>query len=616
MNPWEEYAQTTGPWDDFAPKGSPATVPGVGGKEFTPDLAGLAKSDPMAMLTGPRVKGLPELKPSSPSFESKLPEPSKVDLGGKGAALAGLGGFVDNLAMGLPASTYGPAAISYLVGNATGSPTSFKSALENSRAVQKMAKDQNLGADIAGNVAGVGASLLTPGGVLGVGEKLAAKVAPTAVSKFPTLAKMLGTATDAAALGGASGALNSVGTGEDVADEAKRDAILGGAFGGLAGGAGKALTAGGKGLASLIAFKDPALVGKYYDRIGKFAPGLSKEKAGAEIGDVLSDVEYGRNTLGADVMKGLEESQIKIKRKALADAVTREFDAAKAAAGYAPKKVQIENAKQGLLEGLAGYNALGEGSKVVRPDEAHQFLQSVRELANFDPNARNSLLEKAAKGASHAISEGTEAAPGLKNFPGLEFYKEAMGKQMENINSLKNVGIGRITDPKTGLSEYKPRDIENLMKGVAKEDTGKTKALADVYAAAGRDPQEGVGLVRDAYLKDLFERPTSSGSRNTVLGTAVGGALGSFTGMPLLGAGLGAGVGWAQDKYGGQVAKTGLNLMKNIEGKWGSIPESSQRVLRLAAARGPAELMATHTELLKKDPAYRSALEKSNISRP
>lgn len=147
---------------------------------------------------------------------------------------------------------------------------------------------------------------------------------------------------------------------------------------------------------------------------------------------------------------------------------------------------------------------------------------------------------------------------------------------------------------------------ERLLQRIGRgKDRFSQKALEDFDARFGTSYASDLA---DAAVKNQFTRETTNGSRRTVAGTAIGGAVGSLIGGPLgasIGAPIGAMAGASIDKIGGLV------WQKILDGSLKAGPYA--KMLENAAKRGPAAVGMTHAVLLSKFPEYRRAVDESGI---
>ena len=122
--------------------------------------------------------------------------------------------------------------------------------------------------------------------------------------------------------------------------------------------------------------------------------------------------------------------------------------------------------------------------------------------------------------------------------------------------------------------------------------------------------------IRDRLALDAFDKVDTNGSRKTLLGKAIGGAIGAgigYGGTDNEGAGaVGAVAGFSADKYAGKVFKQMLNgqlaagpAVQKISSKLGKFAQP----LQAAAQRGNSAVAATHFVLSQTNPEYRNLVK-------
>lgn len=121
--------------------------------------------------------------------------------------------------------------------------------------------------------------------------------------------------------------------------------------------------------------------------------------------------------------------------------------------------------------------------------------------------------------------------------------------------------------------------------------------------------------INNTLAKETFSKSDTQGSRKTMFGTVIGGAVGTIAGGPaggVIGSAFGAGVGQVGDKYAGSLFKQILNgkiaADKGIESIAPYIGKYAKPLME-AAKRGNNSLAATHFLLQQTDPNYRKLMK-------
>lgn len=150
----------------------------------------------------------------------------------------------------------------------------------------------------------------------------------------------------------------------------------------------------------------------------------------------------------------------------------------------------------------------------------------------------------------------------------------------------------------TGTQRFQAgENASNAAKRLARSGKNDRKALLEEMRDIGYgDLTEGA---QDILDKAALSRAGAQGSRRTLLGTTVGGALGLATGNPVTGAAIGATAGAAADQFAGRLARaamdTQLFLAKN------PATQKTANILERAFARSPQEYAVALATLRAKD---------------
>ncbi len=140
------------------------------------------------------------------------------------------------------------------------------------------------------------------------------------------------------------------------------------------------------------------------------------------------------------------------------------------------------------------------------------------------------------------------------------------------------------------------KEGKDLFSGVTPDTvTAKTKALngankygaeikfGDIDQAHGTNFKEQIQARNDL---DQFKKTDTNGSRKTVIGALVGGAIGKIFDEMLLGAAVGSKAGAAMDKYSGQAFKTALDKGMSMAERTKAAAPTLKAVTKIGTAAG------------------------------
>lgn len=218
-------------------------------------------------------------------------------------------------------------------------------------------------------------------------------------------------------------------------------------------------------------------------------------------------------------------------------------------------------------------------------DKVKSFVRQIDDLIDYEAvnNNRASSRDKA------LLSIRREYDGLLKNDKG---YEEIMQGLSSKASALDDVSAGL----------KNPKSTDNFLKRIASnKDPRSAEALSNLDSHMGTDFSKEV---KDAGVKDVFNRENSRGTRNSFVSGAVGMLAGSAIGMPpWISGAIGATAGPVVDKHGRQIYARILKAQaENPE-----LMAKFSKVLDSAAQSGPASLIATH-QLLMKKPEYKQTM--------
>ncbi len=185
-------------------------------------------------------------------------------------------------------------------------------------------------------------------------------------------------------------------------------------------------------------------------------------------------------------------------------------------------------------------------------------------------------------------------------------YKEAMAPVAERLGLLndlqKRFNFKHV--PGEGLQ---PTDTTatKLQTSLRDNKAVTQEALDNLKGFTGEDFSQ---QAKDYQLANQFENTGPNGSRRTVLGGAIGGALGHMAAPGVgttLGSAIGAGVGATLDRYGGKAAGKIIDAYVKA-GNTAALGKFAPAI-RAAAAKGPQALAVTGS-VLSQNPEFRKLI--------
>lgn len=215
---------------------------------------------------------------------------------------------------------------------------------------------------------------------------------------------------------------------------------------------------------------------------------------------------------------------------------------------------------------------------------AKETLKSPTKLAEFKAN----------------LPESKIAAGQLPEEAALEGSQSRLDQLIKDLEGKKLWG--------ESVSKLGPNSTENAIKTVRSGRGFETeKQLANLDEIFGTNHLQNV---KDSGIANQFSRPSTNGSRKTVLGGTIGAAVGAFTGHPELGVMAGSAAGFLADTYGGQAVKTVLDAGIAIDRLVGT--KFIDPIMK-AAQRGPGDLAIAQYTLSQSEPGFRQAIGDNHV---
>lgn len=503
----------------------------------------------------------------------------------------GLRSFVNSAAFGLPVVEMARSA-------AEGGD--FRDAFARQKALSREADEANTKSSMLGMGAGIVGSAAMPAGAIAGGvEKGVSALAP----KFPKLARMLGIGAEGAATGAATGALDTAGTDENAALGALRGATIGGGMGLLGGGLGEGIAKlAGKYGVSAATGRNPALVEKFYDKATTLKNAPESSEVADSFGRAVSETRRDLMEGGKEVKELLADAPMRFKVEPTGSPVFSAYGRAMGDEITESGQRALQSTRDDILKGVL--SKAQEGT--VSPMDVHNLKNTLQRMARYD-DAKKTLGQRAATEAAGDIREGLG-----KMIPE---YDTLMKDQAKRIRTLEGAGLKGTPTPEGGL-DIDPSKLDAFMSQLAKGKRGTAEAVAEVEKVRGMAPGSFKSDIENAVLKHAFDTQNPNGSRNVNFYANTLQSLGERAGLGDVGRLAGSLVGFGADKVAAPIAGKMMTIIRSGEEGFSRLKPETQRVIQLALSRGPAEVIATHTELLKRDPEYRKALANSNISRP
>lgn len=487
-----------------------------------------------------------------------------------------------------------------IVGDGISLEDAYIQARNEARDANKMAQAANPGTYLAGDVVGSGATMFIPGLNIAKGASLAARAGK-------------------AALGGAASGLGL--SDEMTAGGLAKDTAIGGALGaGFQGLGDKVLGPAASKVSNWVADSGPAKA------FGKIFAGVAPENTErylqrqAQVNAAPELEDIGRQFVDPTMDKmqtylsGLDDEAWKVLKT-----------------GKTIKKDDVVNlgedfisnmlgGKKGQLTRTAGTGADSDKIAAIRSQlseikNAYGNKMSESDLKSIVQNLQK--LGWSLEGAPNTSHQGAA----LRELSGL--FNNTL-KQLNHAYATKMEPVAEATAnlksiERQFINRKAPDQIDKFL-GVAKKfdrptvnkEARDSLRLMDKFTGDKIEDQ-----IRDRLALDAFDRVDTNGSRKTLLGKAIGGAIGAaigYGGTDNEGAGaVGAVAGFSSDKYAGKVFKQMLNgqlaagpAMQSLSGKLGKFTQP----LQAAAQRGNSAVAATHFVLSQTNPEYRNLVKK------
>jgi hypothetical protein len=486
-----------------------------------------------------------------------------------------------------------------LLGDGISLEDAYIQARNKARDANKMAQAANPGTYLAGDVVGSGATMFVPGLNIAKGATLAARAGK-------------------AALGGAASGLGL--SDEITAGGLVKDTAIGGALGaGLQSLGDKVLGPAAGKVSDWVADSGPAKA------FGKIFAGVTPENTErylqrqAQVNAAPELEDIGRQFVDPTMEKmqtylsGLDDEAWKVLKT-----------------GKTIKKDDVVNlgedfisnllgGKRGKLSRTAGTGADSDKIAAIRSqlseiENAYGKKMSESDLKSIVQNLQK--LGWSLEGAPNTSHQGAA----LRELSGL--YNNTL-KQLNTTYATKMEPVAEATAnlksiERQFINRKAPDQIDKFL-GVAKKfdrptvnkEARDSLQLMDTFTGDKIEDQ-----IRDRLALDAFDKADTNGSRKTLLGKAIGGAIGAgigYGGTDNEGAGaVGAVAGFSADKYAGKVFKQLLNgqlaagpAVQKISAKLGKFAQP----LQSAAQRGNSAVAATHFVLSQTNPEYRNLVK-------
>ncbi len=337
--------------------------------------------------------------------------------------------------------------------------------------------------------------------------------------------------------------------------------------------------------------------------------------------DDLQDY-YLKNRAGVKGAKDLDTlaTELHQGRDAMADAVSEgsgeSYDILKKS-GYQMPLGDAEAALQesiDLIKGGGAYDPASQG--LIRQLEA--IRDAVRADASLGPAAaieaakvKNLITQTRNVGKAYQAGVGGAATGTKYNADAVKSGARQIDQRLKDAvpdYRAKMEGVAAKTEAFKGVAK-RFRDETATRQAVRRMMLGKDpealKALKEFDGIGGTSHAKDL---QDSYAASQFGQDRTRGSKRTLMGTVVGGAIGAMAsgGNPVITpmiAAAGAAGGQAADVAGGKIAQMLLDLASTpYLGKAGDM-------LNRAGRKSPQAVLATHRWLMDNDKAYQSQID-------
>jgi len=305
-----------------------------------------------------------------------------------------------------------------------------------------------------------------------------------------------------------------------------------------------------------------------------------QKNLGNETPSVIQQIRNKGNQLGEDAWASLSSNKSPLSKEDLLSAITSQRD------GLLTDGVlmgqQQRNADRALQGFKNDYSLLGDEINEKTAKSLIQNLDSNIDWNNTNDKISNQKLQELRNFIdSNLKSQNTNYADVMNKSQDVESSLAFIKKQFQNRQ-----------DPES-LNKFfaKTKNIENKS-----EQSDLIKAFNKIKEHTGYDLQDEI---LNTQTKDAFNKQSTNGSRNTLLGSLIGGP-------------IGAAVGYVTDKSGGQIFKgflDGTVKVNKFQQTVGSQLGKFAQPLIEASQRGPQALAASHFLLQSRYPEYREKVK-------
>lgn len=240
----------------------------------------------------------------------------------------------------------------------------------------------------------------------------------------------------------------------------------------------------------------------------------------------------------------------------------------------------------------------------ITPEEETAFKSLDKLKSNIDSNYGanisevqiKDLLKRVGKSVNYTNPDAGATNNVLKSFKGqlndlltsqnpvydqaMEPVRQLTGLHNDLVDQFKldyQAGKGYLANA-NGATERALANVNGPYKSIAKDTLNRLSSVIG---------EDIVGQAQNAkYAKEFRPGMRAQGSRRTLLGGAVGGGIGHFTGSPALGGIAGAGTGFMLDTQGGPIAAKILDAVRQVPGVNPQILEAIRRALPTTSILG------------------------------
>jgi hypothetical protein len=282
-----------------------------------------------------------------------------------------------------------------------------------------------------------------------------------------------------------------------------------------------------------------------------------------------------------------------------------------------------------LLKGLKNYgeeaSALRRLKGIKAPDRYRSDMDLLRQLESrtgtkftdaiepyADPAKTKALLKSIPEYAEH--QKAASIAQELKDPRTIKAMDDALAKSPEYQKMVAaQTKLAEAEEAKAAIKGVTPATLESKMSAAARGKAEPNRILEQFPKLEGKSLPELLELQK---VKQAFEKGAMNGSRNVNLyAGVVGSIMGALGGHPMGGAGIGATLGGAADRYGPTVTK---QILDKYLDKFGSVPKltgaQSSEAAHLAMAKFLASGQAPSAEGFKAAMDYIQSIERGEAA--